>query len=321
MDRATRLSMRSQGDRGRDAAGQRAAVTGNDSAATAMRNARSRDVSQQMSSKYYEDAGFRMTGDQYKEYQGRYSKWDKDLQKKQSQLNKAKQQIGQARSALDKEKAAREKEINTAIGRLETAEDRLRKQNIPSLDEQWRQTQKRWNSQIRIVDSSGKNVQRVIKVPRQAIAKTAEELRAGGYVTAIHDKGNSLNVSVKHSSGRIRGQELHDMFNQSMHQAKADWYKESAPIYRRSVQEAQRAFDRQAKEIRAGYGQLNKTRSSLIAQYQERLGGLQSQASDIKVGIKGINHARSDYQKQIDQQKAEYEAKRERRRALLAGGI
>jgi chromosome segregation ATPase len=274
-----------------------------------------------MTSKYYEDVGFRMTEDQYKEYQGRHTAWDKDLSRRTQKLNQANKQISSVRSQLDKEKAAAEKEINAAIGRLETAEDRLRKQNIPTLDQQWRSAQKSWNNQIRIVDPSGHNIQRVIKVPKQALGKTLNELRGAGFVANMVDNGRNLNVSVRHSSGRIRGQELHDMFNQSLGQAKADWYKQSAPVYRRQVKEAQRAFDRQAKEIRAGYSQLNKQRSSLISQYQSQLGNLQSQATDVKLGIKSINNARNDYAKQIAEQKAEYEAKRERRRALLAGGI
>lgn len=315
MDRQERIIMRSQGQVGRDrsASGRREGVSN-------IRNQQGRDVSQQMTSKYYEDVGFRMTEDQYKEYQEKYTSWDTDLQKRQGELSKAQKEINAFRSKLDKEKAAREKEINAAISRLDSAEDRLRKQNVPSLDDLYRKERGKWST-VNVMSPDGKTVQGSYKVPSgKGLNEFAKSMWKNGYRNqALH--GNNLNITVHNSLAKSnRGQELHDSLRDAEKYAKGIFYKEAAPEYRKAQTLAQKQFDQEARNIRDGYSQLNKARSQLISNYQNRLGELQGHATDIKVGMGNINHARNDYKKQIDLQRSEYEEKRAKRRAMLSGG-
>lgn len=322
MDRMQRMGMRAQAQGApREAGDRRQALAGEGATgASSMRNARSRDVSKQQTSKYYEDVGFRMTEDQYGEYQKNFTKWDEDLAKKQAELGKANNEINKAKSLLNKEKASAEKEIGAAIGRLDTAEDRLRKQNIPTLDQVYKSERQKW-SEVRVMGPDGKTVQGVYRVPQgEGLNEFAKSMWKQGYRNqAMH--GKNLNITVHNALAKSnRGQELHDSLTQAEKFAKGIFYKEAAPEYQKAQKLAQRQFDQEARNIREGYSQLNKARSQLISNYQSRLGELQGHATDIKVGMGNISNARNDYKKQIASQRSEYEEKRAKRRAMLSGG-
>lgn len=290
MNRQDRLAMRMQ--RTNRQGQQRALAGGN---IRAQRGAEARPDFKPL--QYREEYGFRMTDEQYGEYTTKVTDWQNQMGQATEQLNAAQGEINTVQGKLDAEMAAKEKEIAAAQQRLDDAAK-------VTLADSWSKYQSSFVP-VRIVDASGNNIEATYRIPKEGIAELTEKL-GPAFVSNWVDNGANFNISVRTKDGAIRGDELHNAMNTISSEMESSFYEQNLPNYAA-----------QKQQIAEGYDQLNAARAELISSYQSQVGELNQAKSGIQSQLGAIENEQKAFTQENQARAAEYEDKRDLRRALF----
>ena len=195
---------------------------------------------------YYEDLGASTTPEQYGDWKTSEDLYQSNLKKQQSALSAAKQQYGKAAGDL-------EKSYDQLPGVRE------------ALDKSYSSFSKKFVP-IRVVDPSGNNVEATYMLPKEVVPTLQEKL--GGFAQNWVDDGKNYNISVRHETGRIRGQEIHDALRGATQDVKTDFYSQALPQVTKELG--------YAKEQLSGYSDQLSTYGGQIAEREAQIARAQS---------------------------------------------
>jgi len=246
---------------------------------------------------YRDEYGVKMYEDDYQGYKTKEAKWKEDLTGYETQLSESQAEINKTRAALNKENKAKSAEI-------EAAKKRLDKESKNTIDSAYRKEQRSWLP-VRVVN--GNKIEQTYMIPKSALGEISKGFKS--YFQGYVDGGRNYNIEVQtKGGGGKRGKELHKALGAITTGIKSSFYEKAA-----------KPFAKKKEDISKNYKLLNKARQNLIDSYNSTLSKLYGAETDIKSNQQKINLARTEHQTALGDQKAAYEAKLEKRRALLTG--
>lgn len=249
---------------------------------------------------FYDDLGISSTAEGAEKIRGDEAKFQGQLASERAKLRKAQSQASSAQAQLNKARGQVDTSFKQTQAQLNAA-----KAQIPGFDtaikKAWSSTQKGFVP-VRIVDPSGKKVEATYMLPKEAISQIAKS--TDGFEQKFVDDGKNYNISSRHASGKIAGQELHDALRGASQDVYGAFVKQASPSVAKqlgySVAQLNAATQSSQSQFDKAYGTIGKQQSQLdsaksqIAASQGLLSGTEKAREDMWTDVRGKYQQKKD---------------------------
>lgn len=225
---------------------------------------------------FYDDLGISTTQGHAEEIRAQEAQFQAGVKAEKDAIAKAKGQLGTSQADLDKAKKA------------------LDASKIPgykdALSKAWKQTSSSFVP-VRVVDPSGKNVEAVYRLPKESISLLEKEL--DGFEQKFVDDGKHYNISSRHASGKIAGQEIHDALRSASQNIYGSFVEKAGPAISKGIQEGTLAQSEGYKTLAGYQGDLDVAKGNINAR-RKVLRGMQDQRAKEWADIRGAYQKKKD---------------------------